>query len=229
MLPHIPNYFTAGALKQGGSWGGDECRAAVSLRVRVMETCFWMLVGAVSFYYFHIYANLAKISNDLKKRLSQSSQGYNSGLIRSIEKVVGTILLLMWFQVWYYKINKKSLINLLQPCHILLFLQSIALLSNYTLSSLIACHSLPLITGASLAILFPDTSGLDQPFERTSFFIQHYIILTMPIYLLVRNGYAGLSISSFRTVCLSSWIVLVCHWPGYEVRDETLLYSPLTT
>jgi len=131
---------------------------------------------------------------------------------------MGLVMIGMWLQVFYYKYNIKSLVNLLQPCHVILLLQGVALLSNEYIGSLISVLTLPFITGASLAILFPDTTGLTQPFEETSYWIQHYIILTMPIYLLLRNGYAGLKASSFSATCASSWIVVVLHWPGYEVR-----------
>lgn len=125
----------------------------------------------------------------------------------------------MYIQIVYYKTNKQSLVFIVQPCHLYLLLQGIALLSPHFLSCLISVFTLPFLSGAVLAIFFPDTSGLDQPFEEASYWIQHYLISVMPLYLLMRNDFIASRISCLESLLISSWGTIALHFPGYEVLD----------
>eukprot|EP01041_Mallomonas_annulata_P006721 gene6721-13615_t len=69
------------------------------------------------------------------------------------------------------------------------------------------------------AIIFPDTTGLDQPYELEQFWIQHYMISIVPLYILARNNFAASRIASFQTILVSAWFVLVLHWPIFEFID----------
>jgi hypothetical protein len=118
-----------------------------------------------------------------------------------------------------YKINIKSLINLLQPCHIVLMAQAYALLSNSSTGVIAGLLSLPMVTGSGSALLFPDTSGLDQYFEEPAFWLQHYFVQSIPLYLLLRYEFLATKVVDFKTLLLGNWILVFTHWILFEPID----------
>jgi hypothetical protein len=116
-----------------------------------------------------------------------------------------------------YKINLKSLVNLLQPCHLSLLLNGCAVAFDGLPGLLCTIIGLPLSIGAVMALAFPATEGLDQPFEELSFFIQHWILLVVPLYLVARNNFAVASIFNFKCLLLANWVVMMVHWIFFVV------------
>ena len=95
----------------------------------------------------------------------------------------------MYLHLLYFKTNSKALIIvLLQPCHVILLLEGIAVVSRSTLGVKISLFILPALIGTLLAMLFPDTSGLEQFLEEPSYWVQHYLIQAVPLYLLCRRN-----------------------------------------
>ena len=87
-----------------------------------------------------------------------------------------------------YKFSSKQLIWLLNPCHIttmaqiyLLAVPSESWSGNQTIYK-IMLHTLH---GPLAALLFPATESLILPFEAELYFIQHGMIILVPIYFLV--------------------------------------------
>ncbi len=107
---------------------------------------------------------------------------------------------------------------MIQPCHMILLIQGIALYSKSANGVLITIFVLPALTGTMSAMLFPDTSGLDQPFEMHSYWIQHYIIQAVPLYLLARRNFLALKFANWFSVFMGVWILLLLHFSLYEVR-----------
>eukprot|EP01041_Mallomonas_annulata_P012806 gene12806-27000_t len=215
-LQVVMHYFVSGTVKQGGSWG-ETCSRAVQMNIHIIETIAWMAISVVIFYGFNVPWRLQKLASRMKSEMKKYTK--KSSYIRAAEIIMGLIHMLMYIQIIYYKTNKRSLVNLVQPCHLVLLVQGLALLAPDIASGFISVLSLPMVVGTVLAMLFPDTTGLDQPFEELSYWIQHVLILVMPLYLLVRNNFVAGVVSSLETVCLSSWMVLLLHWPCYEVLD----------
>jgi hypothetical protein len=120
------------------------------------------------------------------------------------------------------KINHKSLAYLLQPCHLSLLLNGGAVNFDGLPSLLCTIIGLPLSIGAVMALAFPATEGLDQPFEELSFFIQHWILLVAPLYLTARNNFAVASIFSFKCLLLANWIVMMVHWIFFAVSVRSI-------
>ena len=97
------------------------------------------------------------------------------------------------------------------------------------------------MTGTALAMVFPDTSGLDQPMERTLYWIQvslitdslmffiyavyliiylqHYLIQLVPFFLLIKDDFSLYHLVSFRNIMIANWITLLLHWTAYEGVD----------
>ena len=135
------------------------------------------------------------------------------------DKVLALIHFTMYLQLIYYKWNFSSLINLVQPCHMILLLEGVALASDGPLGVMISTIILPALSGTFLALLFPDTTGLDQPLEEFFYWVQHYLIIVVPIYLLQRRNGLAYKLSSTFTVGMGLWTLLFLHFSFYEVRS----------
>lgn len=217
ILHQIHDLFVAGSLKNGGSWGGAECRAYVDIFTHFRETCFWILLSSLFFQFFSLRRKYTDLWNVTKINLSSIKY---SNTTRYLDYILATIHFSMYFQLIYYKWNFSSLINLIQPCHVILLMEGIALASNDHIGVLISVLILPSLSGTFLALFFPDTTGLDQPFEETSYWIQHYLIIFVPIYLLLRRNSLALKMSNKFTVGYGLWILTVLHFSFYEVNND---------
>ena len=71
-------------------------------------------------------------------------------------------------------------------------------------------------------MVVPDTSGLDQPFEETSYWVQHVLIILVPIYLLSRNNFIAARAANFKSVVVGVWILFFMHFSFYEFLDFAL-------
>ena len=129
-----------------------------------------------------------------------------------------TLLFGIWFLVLYYKITLHSLINLCQPCHIALFVQGVGVVVGGPEGAVIGILSLPLVVGPIGALIVPALDGLDQPYEQLFFFIQHYLLLITPLFLLLRNNYCAFKLVTFRSLILANWALLILHWFIFAVR-----------
>jgi hypothetical protein len=216
----IHDLLVAGPLKHGGSWGGVACRAHLSLPRHVLESTFWMLVCYVTFHLF----NLGKRLNDLRAVAKiELDRPLNASTSRILDRLLATVHFAMFGQLIYYKWNFSSLINLIQPCHVILFLEGVALSSDGPLGVMITTIILPALSGTFLALLFPDTTGLDQPYEEISYWIQHYLIILVPIYLLQRSNGVACRLCSNYTIGIGIWILAILHFSFYEVKIICLL------
>ena len=130
----------------------------------------------------------------------QLARPVNKSELRILDKALAIIHFAMYAQLIYYKWNFSSLINLIQPCHVILLMEGIALFSDGPLGVMITSLILPSLSGTFLALLFPDTTGLDQPFERLFYWIQHFLIILIPVYLLQRSNGLAVKLCSKYTI-----------------------------
>lgn len=204
-----------GALEKGGTWGGPECALAVPLETHIYESSAIVAICLIILVVFQFPKRLSELKKRIQADLLVSR---SSGLERAFEIIVGTIHILMFLQILYYKWNIFSLINMIQPCHVILLLQGIALLSTDTTGVLITSFILPALTGTLLAMLFPETGGLDQPFEMEAYWLQHYLIQSVPIYLLLRRNGLALRHTNMKSGFVGIWILAFLHFFLYEVK-----------
>jgi hypothetical protein len=233
---------TAGPLSLGGTWGGQACYDRIDFRTHVYETSCWILVTVLCYYLFHISDQLSIIIDNLAK--SQKTLPTSGYIERSLNLILTLIHFGMFIHLIYFKWNFKGLVNLLQPCHLILLLEGIALGSVYFrtpsdgdakleelakkqvdknrymyLCDLISLLILPSLCGTFLATLFPDTNGLHQYLEKESYFVQHYLIQITPFHLLLREQGKVLKECSFATICIGLWFCILIHWTFFEVLD----------
>lgn len=214
---NIHKYLVTGALSKG--WGGPACRAALDMRTHMAESAFWLLIGALSYHFYKIGPKYNAMCKNIQLDLMKSKP---HPVARTFELLLGSVHIAMFLQIVYYKVNIMSLVNMIQPCHVILLLQGIALYSTGTTGVLISLCVLPSLTGTLLAMLFPDTGGLDQPFEMEAYWLQHYLVQVVPLYLLVRRDYVALKNFSYFPVFLGLWVLLLAHFSLFEVRHTHL-------
>ena len=204
----------SGGYYKGGSWGGPICASYVPAQIHYIETGCWVLCLLALFTFGGFNLKLKKLEESISLQL----KGIHSSRIMG---VVDNLLSLICFAnvalLLYYKVKLHSLINLLQPCHITTFLQAIALSSKSSLGVMIGMLNLMMVVGSGGAILFPDTSGLDFYFEVEAFWIQHILLQTIPIYLLLRHDALGARLMDFKTLMIGNWILVFVHWVLFEV------------
>lgn len=220
-LGKIHDLLVAGSLKYGGTWGGAECRAYVSLQRHALESSFWILVCYVTFHLFSLGKRLSDLQIVTKIQLERPKYLNTS---RNLDRFLAIVHFAMYSQLIYYKWNFSSLINLIQPCHVILLLEGIALYADGPMGVVITTIILPALSGTFLALLFPDTTGLDQPYEEISYWIQHYLIILIPIYLLQRSNGIALELSSTFTIGFGVWILALLHFSLYEVWITSPLF-----
>jgi len=216
-LAFLHKCFVSGALAKG--WGGPVCRAALDFQTHVVESLFWLTICAVSFTAYGVRAKFRALLKAIQTDLAKSTP---SASARTFEVCLAMVHFSMFLQIVYYKVNILSLINMIQPCHLILLLQGIALYSRGSLGVLISLFILPALTGTLLAMVFPDTGGLDQYLELDSYWVHHYLIQAVPLYLLVRNNFLACRHASLFSLFCGLWILVLLHFSLYEIVDLSL-------
>lgn len=213
------DYVFGGALRKGGDWAGPDCAAAVPGAMHLYEGLAWVVIAALLYYALDVRGVIGSLTSAVKSKGTTKGKGGNS-LILLFERVLSVMHFTMFAQLVYWKFNDKAMIMLAQPCHIILFLEGIALLSpsSSALGSTISVLVLPALTGTLLAMIVPGTSGLSK-LEVTCYWLQHIIIQIVPFYLLVRRDFQALRLCSIRTVLVGIWILQVAHWTFYAGVD----------
>lgn len=209
----------SGGIKKGGTWGGVQCANYLDFDTFLLETVLWCVLTVILYFGLDIPKIASNISTQTTNLLA--TQGPRSFWVY-VDNLVMAVHFGMLLQVLYYKINLRSLVNLLQPCHLALLLGGIAILWKGKYGTLIAIIILPLAIGAVSALAVPATEGLDQPFEEISFFIQHYVLLVTPLYLVSRNHFLICKVFSFKCILFANWVIMVVHWWFFSVCENTL-------
>lgn len=216
-LHGLHKVLVTGALSKG--WGGPECRAALPIKIHLAESAFWLAIAAIVYKFYDLPAKYKSLVTSVQNDLSKTPINKNA---RVFELALATVHFGMFAQIIYYKMNILSMVNMIQPCHVILLLQGIALFSTGSTGVIISLCVLPSLTGTLLAMLFPDTGGLDQHLEMESYWIQHYLVQAVPLYLLTRRDFVALKNASLLNVVCGLWILLLLHFSLYEVRPTAL-------
>lgn len=135
----------------------------------------------------------------------------------SFDYFLAAIHVALFLQVVYYKIHLRSLCYLLQPCHLALLWQGFVLIWSHPARLLLSAHAVVLLPGAVLALLYPATEGLDYYLESEAFFVQHYVLLLTPLYMLCRHNFLLLKQLSLPLLVFGNIISIVFHWLLYVV------------
>ena len=215
--------LTYGPLVEKG-WkdlGGIDCFNSIPLRTHVLESSGWIFVGLL----FYVMTNVKQVFHSQYHAIATDiSSCKRSPPVRFIEIFLGLILIAVFLAIAYFKIHTNAGIFLIQPCHIICACEAYAMLfptSPY--STFIAIYLLPAMSGSIMALIFPENDDLQLPFEVEIFWIEHWLIVLLPIYLLIRQNGIVIKYANMRhwhTIAIGLWFLLLLHFAVHEVSQH---------
>ena len=152
----LHEYIFVGGIKKGGTWGGIQCYRAIPLDKYILELVIWLFVAGFALTGFELHRYFFSLKRKAKMLLTGHVKSTNA---RVVDAIFASFHFGIWLLVVYYKICLHSLVNLLQPCHLLLLLQGIAIVSADFTGAMLGCLTFPLIVGAALGLMVPATDG----------------------------------------------------------------------
>ena len=213
-LQFLHDILFAGSLKQGEDWGGGVCAAYVPMHIHVKESITWILVLILLSVPLNLMETMHQLGRDVKSHLLKIKKPFPT-MQRNLEICVAILMFTMFVNLLCIKIWNHALIVLLQPCHMLLIIQGIALLYHGPLSVYLTLLTLPPLTGSLMALIIPSLNGLNQ-FEQIQFYVQHIAEALIPIYLLCRNEFCALKSCNFRVLAIGQLSFDFLHFTMYE-------------
>ncbi|GIZ03139.1 transmembrane protein 164 [Caerostris extrusa] len=174
--------------------GGPDCVNYLSVQRRIIETIIACTIGVYSLYW-----GLKRCTVPPVPKVIREDRGGKRLLL---------VLMCLVFGIEIgFKFSSRTVIYILNPCHIITTIQIFLLAApptSKTVTALFRIH-LHCLYGAILAILFPVLNTRKRCLESEIYWVQHILILITPFYLL-RTGVGG--IYTVEALNDMSWAVL---------------------
>jgi len=163
--------------------GGLDCASYLSPTRKLVE--FWVGVAISAFIFFIGFRIHVKPKNLDLQIVSNSTTGYYT-------KCLLFTLGLTYSLEMFYKLVTYQLIFIVNPCHCLCLVQMLILYlmlqidhhsSTQTLTYIFRLH-LHILHGPLMAVVFPVTNTLFLPLEIFTYWLEHALLLGIPIYLI---------------------------------------------
>nr|CAH0113429.1 unnamed protein product [Daphnia galeata] len=186
--------------------GGRDCANFLSNWRRVLETIF-----AVAFSCLLIYLGYQRLTVPQKITIIRKDRGGKRLLL--------VVLCLVFGVEIGFKFANRSLIFLLNPCHVTTIFQIYLLAAppRPHVTKIFRIH-LSFLNGAILALLFPVINTRLLTFETETYYVQHIAMLVVPYYLLRLGGvYTLEDAGDFSWSSLSYGLMLFYHFTVLQI------------
>jgi len=165
-------------LNLAGNGGGPECAGYRSTERKMGETLGMIILGVLltAWSWKRIKKSITKTEEPLKH-----THGWRQAWLVTYCIMFGILT--------GFKFASRQVVYILSPCHVVTALQIYILASPpSTFTQITFRVHLGLLNGAFLALMFPVLDTYLMPFEVEMFWVQHVLMLVLPVFLARQGG-----------------------------------------